>query len=173
MAKTFFASMFCTIYTDTFSRDMVSRVVTGDEVFEFLVRDCGNSFNSAGIRIPGDYNIWYLGCGDKSGHLTYNRHKITWCMGESSFKNVENFVRRIYLDGHFTTKQFQILMDIIEEGRNIDCLYDIPQYLINRRRGRRWTKTPEAETFRNRMRELSKNVILAFENTAYHLKPAA
>jgi hypothetical protein len=122
------------------------------------------------VRIPGDHNLWYLGCGDKSGHLIYNTHVSSWGMGESSFRNVEEYVRRLYLDGHFAGKQYRILMDIIDEGCKIDCLYDIPQYLINRKRGNRWTKTPEAKTFRNRMQELSCHVIM---NTACHFTPAA
>jgi hypothetical protein len=173
MAKTFYASIYCKIYTDTFSTDMVDRITTGDEVFAFLVRDSGNAFNPSGVRIPGDHNLWYLGCNEKRGHLVYNNHYISWGYGESSFDHVEEFVRLLFEEGHFNSKQFHIIMEILEEGRKIDCIYDIPRYLITKRRGRPWTKTPESENFRQRMKELSRHVIMAFEDSGYTLQPVA
>jgi hypothetical protein len=125
-SRTCFVSIYAKIFTDSFSTDMVDRIATGEEVFAFLVRDSGNAFNSAGVRIPGDPQIWYLGCCEKQGHLVYNDHSIVWGMGESSFDHVEEFVRLLFEDGHFNSKQFRILMEILEEGRKIDCLYDIP-----------------------------------------------
>ncbi len=172
-SPTFYVSIYCKIFSDSFSLDMVDRITTGEEVFAFLVRDSGNAFNSAGVHIPGDHNLWYLGCCEKRGHLIFNDHSIVWGYGESSFDHGEKFVRLIFEDGLFNSKQFRILMEIIEEGRKIDCIYDIPRYLINKRRGRTWNKTPEAATFRNRIKELSQHVIMAFEDAEYILHPVA
>jgi len=171
--KTFYVSIYCDVFDDSFGREMVDRIVNGEEVFAFLVRDSSNAVNQHGVHIAGGYNIWYLGCCEKSGHLVFYDHTISWGIGESSFDKVEEFVRLIYLNGHCNDRQFKILMDIIKEGRKVDCIYDIPRYLVNRRRGHTWTKTPEAVTFRNQMKELSKHVIMAFENSSYQLHPAA
>ena len=172
LEERFYVNIHCTMFSDTFSTEMFDRFTTGDEVFAFLVKDSGNAFNSAGVRIPGDHNLWYLGCTDKKGHLVYKKESIAWGYGESSFDHVEEFVRLIRRDRNFSENQFHILMELIEEGRGFDCLYDIPRYLITRRRKHPWTKTPESETFRNRMKELSRQVKLSSKSARYPLSVA-
>ena len=67
--KAVFVSIFCKIYTDNFSEEMVNRQATGQEIYEFLLREAQQCFNSNGEPIPGDCNLWYLGCNEKFGHL--------------------------------------------------------------------------------------------------------
>ncbi len=172
-SPTFFVSVYCKIFCDSFSRDMVDRITTGREVYEFLVRDSGNAFSPSGVQIPGDKNIWYLGCNEKAGHLVYNDLPIVWGYGKSSFDLVEEFIRTIHQDGHFTHEQFKHLMSLTIEGRQIDCMYDIPAYLINKRRGRPWKKSQDAIRFREKANEFSKRVITIFENAGYRIQPVA
>ena len=39
--KKVYASIFCKIYTDKVSEEMVNRQATGQEIYEFLLRDAG------------------------------------------------------------------------------------------------------------------------------------
>ena len=39
--KKVFVSIYCKIYTDCFSLDMFNRMATGQEIYEFLMRDAG------------------------------------------------------------------------------------------------------------------------------------
>ena len=43
-------------------------------------------------------------------------------------------------------------MDKIQEGRLIDNMYDIKDYLICKREGRSWNKSEEASKFRGEMK---------------------
>jgi hypothetical protein len=67
--KKVFVSIYCKIYTDNFSEEMVNRLATGTEIYEFLMKDAGQCFDESGNLIPGDCNLWYLGCNEKFGHL--------------------------------------------------------------------------------------------------------
>jgi len=67
--KRVFVSIYCKIYTDTFSNEMLDRKATGKEIFEFLMKDAQHCFDDNGQLISGDCNLWYLGCNEKFGEL--------------------------------------------------------------------------------------------------------
>jgi len=131
---------------------MVNRMATGTEIFKFLMKDAGLSFDEEDHLIPGDCNLWYLGCNEKFGCLRVKDRIMEWDFGESSFDRVESFISLIYLEGVFSEEQYQTLMDKIKEGRQVDNMYDIPQYLIAKREGKPWAKTEEASRFREEMK---------------------
>ncbi len=147
-----FVSIYCKIFADTFSGDMEKKFATDEEIFEFLMRDAQQCYDDDDNLIPGDCNLWYLGCNEKFGFLKYQDKSWRWSFGESSFRIVEEFICTIYKDGHFTEQQFQTLMDKIQEGRLIDNMYDIKDYLICKREGRSWNKSEEASNFRGEMK---------------------
>ncbi len=150
--KKVFVSIYCKIFTDSFSNEMVSMMATGDEIYSFLMKDAGQSCDESGVLIPGDLNLWYLGCNEKFGCLIYKDVVFSWDFGESSFDRVESFLYLIYSDGVFTRGQFQTLMEKIQEGRLFDNMYDIPAYLKAKREGTPWVKTKEAYEFRQKMK---------------------
>jgi hypothetical protein len=131
-------NIWCKIYTNNFSEDMVNKTATGQEIYEFLMKDSGNCFDDNDRLMTGDCNLWYLGCNEKFGNLRYKRKIWTWGFGEASFHNVEMFVTWIYMDGMFTQKQYQTLIGKIEEGRQIGDMYRITDYLLCRQEGKPW-----------------------------------
>jgi hypothetical protein len=150
--KQIFVSIYAKIYTDSFSNEMVNRTATGTEIFDFLMKDAGQSFDGEGHLIPGDCNLWYLGCNEKFGCLRVKDKILEWDFGESSFDRVESFVSLLYLGGVFTDEQYEILLEKIKEGRLIDNMYDISKYLVAKREGKPWAKTEEASRFRDEMK---------------------
>ena len=150
--KQIFVSIYCKVFTDSFSDEMVNRMATGTEIFNFLMKDAGLSFDEEDHLIPGDCNLWYLGCNEKFGCLRVKDRIMEWDFGESSFDRVESFISLIYLEGVFTEEQYQILMEKIKEGRQVDNMYDIPKYLIAKREGKPWIKTEEALRFRDEIK---------------------
>ena len=66
--KKVFTSVYCKIYTDNFSEEMVDQMAASNEIYEFLMKDAGQCFDESGDLIPGDCNIWYLGCNEKFGY---------------------------------------------------------------------------------------------------------
>ena len=148
-----FVNIYCKIYTDTFNNKMNNRMTTGQQIYEFLMSDAMHCFDDNGTKIPGDCNLWYLGCNEKFGSLRFESKEWGWSFGESSFDRVKEFVTAIYDEGLFTEQQFQSLMDKINEGRLIDNMYDIKDYLIYKSEGRSWTKTQEAYKFRDKMKQ--------------------
>jgi hypothetical protein len=150
--KQIFVSIYCKIYTDSFSDEMVNRIAAGAEIFNFLMKDAGLSFDEQDHLIPGDLNLWYLGCNEKFGCLRVKDKILDWDFGESSFDRVESFVSLLYLDGVFTNEQYQALMEKIKEGRQVDNMYDLVKYLVAKREGKPWTKTEEALRFRDEMK---------------------
>ena len=162
-----FVSIYCKIYTDNFSEEMVNRQATGQEIYEFLLRDTRQCFDSNGEPIPGDCNLWYLGCNEKYGHLVLEYDLWSWNMGESSFDKVQAFVSMLFKKGLVSIQQHQTLMDKIAEGRRIDNIYDIKDYLISKREGRSWIKRPGAETFRSDMKQRLLEVERSFRDSDY------
>jgi len=150
--KKIFVSIYAKIYTDSFSDEMVNRTATGKEIYDFLMKDAGQSFDEHRHLIQGDCNLWYLGCNEKFGCLRVKDKIMEWDFGESSFDRVESFISLIYLDGAFTDEQYRILLEKIKEGRLIDNMYDIPKYLAAKREGKSWVKTEEALRFRDDMK---------------------
>jgi hypothetical protein len=162
-----FVSIFCKIYTDNFSEEMINREATGQEIYEFLMRDAQQCFDENDQLIPGDCHLWYLGCNEKFGHLALEYDVWSWNIGESSFDNVEAFVSRLYQKKLISGFQFHTLMGKIDEGRMIDNLYDIKDYLICKRERRPWVKRPGAENFRSDMKQRVFEVERAFRDKGY------
>ena len=122
-------SIYCKIYTENFSDEMLCRQATGQEIYEFLMKDAGMYVDEHSQPLPGDLNIWYLGTNEKFGSIAYKDTRWTWGFGESSFDIVEDFVRTVHEDGLFTEEQYDTLMDTIREGRKIKDMYAIGNYL--------------------------------------------
>ncbi len=167
--KKVFVSIYCKIFTDCFSQEMIDRMATGDEIYEFLMKDAGMCMEDDGQIIPGDCNLWYLGCNMKFGFLKYQNISLEWGFGESSFNRVEAYVTYLYLDKIFTMDQFSMLMARIGQGRQIDCMYDIKDYLIAKKKGIPWDKTEEADTFRDEMKEYVGRVTEHLEKEGYQI----
>ena len=156
--KKVFVSIYCKVFTDSFSDEMLSRNATGKEIYDFLLKDAGLSTDENGKLISGDCNLWYLGCNEKIGCLRYKDHIFSWEFGDSSFDRVESFIFLLYFEKVFTEEQYQTLMTKIQEGRIIDSMYDIPKYLKAKKEGKSWTKTKEALEFRLRIKRFAARV---------------
>jgi hypothetical protein len=170
--KRVFVSIYCKIFTDCFSLDMFNRMATGQEIYEFLMRDAGMCRDDDDQAVPGDCNLWYLGCNEKFGCLKYRDKALSWDFGESSFARVTTFIGMLYRDGVFTCEQFKNLFEKILEGRQIDCMYDIRDYLLAKREGRPWTKTKKAKEFRTDIKGFVARVERHFQDeTAFHYIP--
>jgi len=162
-----FVSIYCKIYTDNFSEEMVNREATGPEIYEFLMSDAMQCFDSNGEPIPGDCNLWYLGCNEKFGHLALNNNLWSWGFGESSFDQVQAFVSMLYKKGLVSMQQYQTMMDKINEGRLIDSMYNIGAYLIHKRDGVAWEKRPGAENFRSDIKQMIGDAEGSFRERGY------
>lgn len=162
--KKVFVSIYAKVFNDSFSDEMVNRVATGNEIYDFLMKDAGLSIDKNGELIPGDLNIWYLGCNEKLGCLRYKDHILSWDFGDSSFDRVESFIFLLYFGKVFTEEQYEMLMTKIQEGRIIDNMYDIPKYLKAKREGKSWTKTKEALEFRLRIKRFAARVHQHLQN---------
>ena len=127
--RTAFVSIYCKIYTENFSDEMICREATGTEIYDFLMEDAGIYANETSGPLSGDANIWYLGTNEKRGNLIYQKQTWTWGYGESSFEIVTDFIRTIYDDGLFTDEQYLNLMAKIEEGAQIKDMYAIGNHL--------------------------------------------
>ena len=128
-AKKAFVSIYCKIYAENFSNEMICRKATGKEIHDFLMKDAGLYTDENDHPLPGDANIWYLGTNEKFGCLVYNDKTWSWGWGESSFDIVAEFVRTLYGDGLFTEEQYQNIMAKIKEGRQIRDMYAIGNHL--------------------------------------------
>jgi len=117
--KKVFVSIYCKIYTDNFSEEMVNRMTTGDEIYEFLLKDAGQSFDESCNLIPGDCNLFYLGCCQKFGCIQLDDEVWSWSFGESSFDTVEAFVSNLYQEKLISGVQFHTLM---RGGGSIICI---------------------------------------------------
>lgn len=159
-SKKAFVSIYCKIFTDCFSPEMIDRMATGQEIYDFLMKDAGMLSDEGNHyqTIPGDCNLWYLGCNDKYGFLEYKDFIMEWSYGDSSFDRVEAFVTMIFLDGYFTGEQYRNLMFKIQEGRHIDNMNDIRKYLLATRERKPWTKTKEAYEFRGEIKDYKARV---------------
>ena len=162
-----FVSAYAKIFTDSFSEEMVDQMATGKEIYEFLMKDAGHCSDDDGQIIPGDLNLYYLGCNEKFGYLIVENKVWNWSFGESSFDNVEAFVKELYNMRIFTGQQFQALMEKIAEGRLIDNMYLIKDYLICKRDGIPWTRKPDAGKFRNDIKQMVGDVEKSFRGRVY------
>ena len=146
---------------------MVNEDATGQEIYEFLMRDARQCLDENVQLIPGDCNLWYLGCNEKFGHLALGYDLWSWNIGESSFDKVQAFVSMLFKKGLVSMQQYQTMMDKIAEGRLIDNMYDIKDYLICKRDGRSWVKRPGAENFRSDLKQRVLEVERSFRDRAY------
>jgi len=167
--KKVYVNIYCKIYTDTFSDEMFNRKATGEQIYEFLMKDSQHCVDGNGKIIPGDCNLWYLGCNEKFGELVMEDKVWKWSFGESSFDNVEGFVSMLYDKDLVSNQQCRALMDKIAEGRLIDIMYDIKDYLICKREGRSWFKTQNASGFRDEMKRFVTNVESDLQNGGYQV----
>jgi hypothetical protein len=165
--KKIFVSMYCKIYTDSFGTEMVNVYATGQEIYEFLMSDACQCFDDKGNMVLGDSRLWYLGCNEKFGHLALEYDLWSWNIGESSFDHVETFVSKLYEKQIISKEQYQTLMDKIHEGRRIDNMYDIKEYLICKIEGKPWVKRPSAKNFRSDMKQRVFDVERSFRDKGY------
>ncbi len=165
--KKVFVSIYCKIFTDSFSTEMVNVFATGQKIYEFLMRDAQQCFDENEQIIPGDCHLWYLGCNEKFGHLALEYDLWSWNIGESSFDKVQAFVSMLYEKEVISKRQYQTLMDKIAEGRLIDNMYDIKDYRICKREGRPWIKRPGVENFRSDMKQRVFEVERSFRDKGY------
>jgi len=167
--KKVFVSIYCKIYTDNFSEDMVNRMATGNEIYQFLMRDAGQCFDDSGNPIPGDCNLWYLGCNEKFGHLRLDDKVCNWGFGESSIDNVEAFVSMLYQKRLILGLQFQTLMGKIDEGHQVDNIYKIRDYLICKRDGIAWNKILDASDFRDGIKMMVGQTVRSLRINGYQV----
>ena len=165
--KAVYVSMYCKIYTDNFSENMVNRKATGQGIYEFMMRDARQCFDHSGNNIPGDCNLWYLGCNEKFGHLALEYDLWSWNIGESSFDKVQAFVSMLFKKRLVSMQRYKTLMDKIAEGRLIDNMYHIMDYLICKRKGRSWVKRPGAANFRSDLKQRVLEVERSFRDRCY------
>ena len=165
--KKVFVSIYCKIFTDSFSTEMVNEDATGLEIYEFLMRDAQQCFDENEQIIAGDCHLWYLGCNEKFGHLALGYDLWSWNIGESSFDKVQAFVSMLYEKKVVFKQQHRALMDKITEGQLIDNMYDIKDYLICQREGRSWVKRPSAEKLRSDMKQRVFEVERSFRDKGY------
>ena len=119
--KYVFVHLYCDFH-GLFSDELRNVLATGDEIYEFLMRDAQICLNEKGDPVPGDSNILYLGLTDGFGQMIVEQKDWKWSPGESSFDIVEEFVSTLY-DGNLITKcQLRELIDKIQEGRLIKSM---------------------------------------------------
>jgi hypothetical protein len=162
-----FVSIYCKIFTDNFSDEMINVFTTGQKIYEFLIKDASQCFYDNGEPIPGDYNLWYLGCNEKFGHLVLDDSYWHWSFGESSFDTVEAFVSVLYERQLISKKQFQTLINKVDEGRRFDNMYDIRDYLVFKRLGIPWVKRSDSLKFRDDMKQMVAEVKSSFRDRGY------
>jgi len=132
-----FVYIFCKHSAGSFSRDLTNILATGDQIFQFLMKDAQLCIDESNKEIlPGDCNLWYLGLSDNWGQIRYSQKSWRWSSGKSSFDIVEDFVSNLYGDNLITKQQFEQLTDKINEGRFIGNTTDIKNYLLRRKEGR-------------------------------------
>jgi len=167
--KQVFVSIYCKIYANSFSEQMINVYATGDEIFRFLMKSAGCCFDPDCFPLPGDVNLWYLGCCEKFGHLIVGDESWQWGMGESSFDTVEAFVRRLHELGLTTPDQHQALMEKIQEGRQFDCMFQIWRYLDAKERGVPWIKEPEPRSCRREIKTIVAGVKESLAKKGYEV----
>lgn len=167
--KKVFVSIYCKILTDNFSEEMINRMATDNEIYEFLMKDAGQCFDESGDIIPGDCNLWYLGCNEKFGHLQLDGKVWSWSFGDSSFDNVEAFVSMLSQKKLISGVQFHTLMSKIAEGRRIDNMYHLRDYLICKRDGILWVKRLNTSDFRKGIKQMIGQTVKSLQLHGYRV----
>ena len=158
--------IYCLIHPIGFSKEILSKQATGQEIYDFLMKDACliKEEGKENQIIPGDLNLWYLGSTGYPGFLRYQYAILDWDFGGSSFERVQTFVAMLYLDSLITDEQYETLMFKIEEGKEFDCIYDLKDYLISKREGKQWVMTNQSETFRVEMKKYVIRIRDYFDN---------
>jgi hypothetical protein len=150
MAEKVEVVIYCKVGTDCFGEH--NDRMTGQEIYDFLMSDVGYTYEEADEslpiwkdppRIPGDLRIWYLGCNEKMGTLRVENEVWEWRIGDSNFDRVQEFIDCLDRRGLFTKKQYYTLCEKIIEGRKINWMYDIRDYLKAKAQGKPWKGDPE------------------------------
>jgi hypothetical protein len=165
--KKVFVSIYCKIYTDNFSDEMVNRMATGDEIYEFLMKDAGQCFDDSDNIIACDCNLYYLACCEKFGHLQLEHMIWKWSFGGSAADHVEAFVSTLYRKKLINEDQFNTLIVKINESRQINSMYNIGKYLICKRDGIPWPKKSDAPDFRKTIKQMVSDVQTSFQKQGY------
>jgi hypothetical protein len=119
--KFVFVHLYCDFH-GLFSNELRNVLATGDEIYEFLMRDAQICLNDKGNSVSGDSNILYLGLTDGFGQMIVEQKDWKWSPGESSFDIIEEFVSTLYDDNLIFKCQWKALMDKIQEGRLIKSM---------------------------------------------------
>lgn len=167
--------MHCKVGTDCFPEH--EEYMTGQEIFDFLMSDLGYTHKeedeNAPIwkdpeRIPGDLRLWYLGCNEKAGTLQIENEIWEWGIGDSSFDRVQDFIDYLNKRGLFTKKQYHTLCEKIIEGRKIDWMYDIGEYLEYKAQNKPWEN--KSKQGREESRKFFGGVFESFKSKGYEVK---
>ena len=117
---------------------------------------------------------------EKSGFFTRLKKGLTKThkvvikrLDEAAFGNREiseellDTLEEILITSDIGISTVQTLMDKIHEGRRIDNMYDIKDYLICKKEGKPWIKRPGAENFRSDMKQRVLEVERSFSHKGY------
>jgi hypothetical protein len=140
-----FVSIRCKVHDNSISNEMRNRVVTGDEIFDFLSKDAQLCLDDNGELLPGDYNIYYLGFIESSGQLCFSQNHWNYKSGECSFNIIEEFISKLYEEDILNSRQYFDLLDKVIEGRRIETVTELKNYLTCKRDGIAWAHRMKAK----------------------------
>jgi len=162
--KKYYVSIYCKIYAESYPEFYGYK--TADEIYEHLTQDLGCCYEEGADMIlkpkpiPGDKAIWYLGCNEKFGSIsieTATKSFISnWSHGESSFDNVSRMIAFMSRNRILPYNRCMKLIQLVWEGRRIDDMYQIPNYLLCKRDNKKWVR--QESDFRGAIQELVKEV---------------
>jgi hypothetical protein len=140
--------------------------IDSEMVMNYLLSDVGCCVREEdGFDLRGDLVIWYLGCNEKGGYIKFNGHETSWSFASSSFDLVEEEITKMFKVGFFSESQHQTLIEKINEGRKIDYMYDIRDYLLAKLEGKEWKKSNE--NWRVKSGEFFKGVMSGFKERGF------
>jgi len=164
------ATIYCKIGTDNypfFEKDNI----TGDEIVDHLLSDCGYAYLEDGKKIPGDLCVWYLGTNEKFGSIYLQIDNLEWDwqwgFGESNFDCVTKFVNIMKNKEIITNDQYQKLKEVIKIGKTIGDMYLIPHYLQTIKEGKKWI--PRITTTKQNIRNMIGGVKQYFEEKGHNI----
>jgi hypothetical protein len=143
-----FVSIHCKVHDRLLSNEMINRVVSGTEIYDFLMKDAHLCLDDNGEPIPGDYNIYYLGFIESSGQLCFSQNHWNYKSGEGSFIIIEEFISKLYEEDILNSRQYYTLLDKVFEGRRIETVTELKNYLICKRDGTPWFHRTKAKNIR-------------------------
>jgi hypothetical protein len=140
-----FVSIRCKVHDNSISNEMRNRVVTGDEVFDFLRKDAQLCLDDNGELLPGDCNIYYMGFIESSGQLCFSQNHWYYKSGECSFNIIEEFISKLYEEDILNSRQYYTLLDKVIESRRIETVTELKNYLICKRDDIAWAHRMKAK----------------------------